>query len=220
MLFLDTASPVSSVALGTGGEILAQRTIEQRRTSELLLPTIEAVLEEAGVALSALHGIAVLQGPGSFTGLRIGMATVMGLHQALAVPATALPTLPVLALAAGADSAGPPGATKVLAAVDATRGEWVTQRFRVEPGTPVPLSEPELLATTALRDQGPCRLAGFGTGALSQTPGFAEAGIELFEPPPLAAVAARWIDGDIEWRPERLTSPIYFRPPAVTLPTR
>ncbi len=214
VLFLDTASPISSVALGGDGCVLAQRTIAQRRTSELLLATIEAVLEEAGVALSAVHGVAVLQGPGSFTGLRIGMATVMGLHQALPVRATALPTLKVLAMAAGA------GDMDVLAAVDATRGDWVTQRFRVG-SRPVPVSEPELLAATALRDRGPCRLAGFGASVLSREGWFAGAGIELLEPPPLAAAAARWLSaGDIDWRPEKLTSPIYFRPPAVTLPKR
>ncbi len=223
VLFLDTASPISSVAAGTGGEVLARRTIEQRRTSELLLATIEEVLAEAGVAVSALYGIVALQGPGSFTGLRIGMATVMGLHQALAVRATALPTLPILALAVGPGTPGarlrPSGATDVLAAVDATRGDWVTQRFGADP-CPMPLSEPELLGTTALKDRGPCRLVGFGTSVLSDESWFAGAGIELLEPPPLAAVAAQSLDaGEIEWRAERLTSPIYFRPPAVTLPT-
>lgn len=214
VLYLDTASPASSVAVG-GGDVLAERTIDQRRTSELLLAAIEEVLEEAGVALEDLYGIAALQGPGSFTGLRIGMATVIGLHQALQVRATAVSTLEVLALAAD------PGATDVLAAVDATRGDWVVQRFRVDSrsGAPRPVSKPELLAAAVLGDQGPCRVVGFGVGVLSEAPWFGGAGIEVFEPPPLAAVAARRLDaGMVEWQAERLTSPIYFRPPAVSLP--
>ena len=217
VLFLDTASPASSVAVG-GGDVLAERTIEQRRTSELLLAAIEEVLDEAGVALEDLHGIAALQGPGSFTGLRIGMATVIGLHQALQVRATALPTLEILALAVGREAAG---ATDVLAVVDATRGDWVVQRFRIDTrGTPMPLSEPELTAASALRDRGPCRLVGFGAGVLITQPWFSGSGIEVVEPPPLAGVAARLNAGDIEWRAERLTAPMYFRPPAVTVSNR
>ncbi len=215
ILFLDTGSPVSSVALGGIGEVLAERTIEQRRTSERLLATIEEVLEEAGIAVSALGGIAALQGPGSFTGLRIGLATVMGLHQALSVRATALPTLPILAAAA-------PGEAEVLAAVDATRGDWVVQRFRVGAASvPVPLSGPELLNAAALAGVAPCRLSGFGAVQLAAEPWVAESAIELVEPAPLAAVAARRLRaGEIDWDPSRLTSPIYFRPPAVTLPAR
>ena len=62
---------------------------------------VQEVLTEAGVGVRDLGGIAVLRGPGSFTGLRIGLATVLGLHQALGVPATAIPSLPVLAASAG-----------------------------------------------------------------------------------------------------------------------
>ena len=222
ILVLDTASPVSSIAVGGHGEILAQRTIEQRRTSELLLAAIEEVLNETGVAVTALHGVVALQGPGSFTGLRIGLATVLGLHQALQIRATAWPTLPILAAAAGAGGQDAPS-REVMAAVDATRGEWVTQSFQVTEHhgarTPEPRSEPELLDTAALRERGPCRLVGFGANALRDEPWFADSGIELLEPPPLAAVAARWLNADsIDWLPKRLTSPIYFRPPAVTLP--
>ncbi len=214
ILFFDTASPVSSLALGGGGKVLAERTIEQRRTSELMLSVIEEVLAQAGVALPDLGGIAALQGPGSFTGLRIGLATVMGLHQALEVPATALPTLPILAAAAG------PGDTQVLAAVDAIRGDWVVQPFRAgKAAAPVPLAEPELLAAAALADRGPCRVAGFGVGVLAEEPWHPGSGIELVEPPPLATVAARCLSAEeIEWDPARLTAPIYFRPPAVTPP--
>ncbi len=216
VLFLDTGSPVTSIALGGGGEVLAERTIEQRRTSERLLAAIEEALAETGVALADLDGLVALQGPGSFTGLRIGLATAMGLCQALGVRATALPTLPVLALAAGA------GATDVHAAVDATRGEWVVQRFHVAVAgdglEATARSDSELAGAETLLAQGPCRLVGFGIDALDAER-CSNRGIERIEPPPLAAVAARWLrPGGIDWRQESLTSPIYFRPPAVTLP--
>lgn len=209
LLFLDTGSPVVSVALGAGGET-ATRTIALRRSSERLLSAIEAVLDELGAGRRELGGIAVLQGPGSFTGLRVGLATALGLHQALGVPATALPTLPVLAAAAGEGS--------VTAAVDALRGDWYAQRFEVpDDGPPRPLDEPGLRPASGLLAAGG-RVIGFGVGAL-EVEG-AET-VERIEPPPLAPVAlARWRRGTIDWDPARLTAPIYFRPPAVTLPGR
>ena len=216
VLFLDTASPVVSVAVGSGGEVLAERTIELRRSAEQLLAAIEEVLAAAGLALGELAGVAALQGPGSFTGLRIGLATALGLHQALGLPATALPTLPLLA-AAGLARPGP-CPHDVVAAVDAIRGEWAVERFRIagEPLAEVSVRGPALLAVDALADQAPCRLVGFGVGRLSAEPPFDGAEIELVEPPPLAPVAARrWTAQTLDWQVARLTSPIYFRPPSV-----
>jgi tRNA threonylcarbamoyl adenosine modification protein YeaZ len=211
ILVLDAASPVVSIAAAEGGRVLAERTTELRRSSERLLRLVEEVLDEAGIGLGDLAGAAALQGPGSFTGLRIALATVLGFHQALGVPAAALPTLPVIAAAAAAD-----GGT-VHAAVDAMRGDWTVQSFRVapgEPGFPEPLAAAELRPGTELDDLAPGRLAGFGIRRLTET-----AAIELVEPPPLAPVAARIASLEPPpWDPAGLTRPIYFRPPAVTLP--
>lgn len=218
ILVLDTASPAVSVAVGAAGRVTAERTIELRRSSERLLKTIEEVLEAARLTLGDLDGVAVLQGPGSFTGLRIGLATVLGFHQALGLSATALPTLPVLAAAAGPGRAGA-GETPLAAAVDALRGDWFVGRFRPPAGGgwPEPLGPAALRASAALAELSPCRLIGFGVAALA--PAVAGCSVELVEPPPLAPVAARVASRlAIDWDPERLTAPIYFRPPAVTLP--
>ncbi len=221
ILVLDTASPVVSAALAADGRVLAERTVELRRSSELLLRTVEEVLEEGRTALGELAGVATLQGPGSFTGLRIGLATVLGFRQALDLRATALPTLPVLA-AAGAETAGPgrlAGGVPVAAAVDAMRGDWYVRRFRPAAGAgwPEPLGPAGLEPAAGLAALAPCRLVGFGVGRLADE--VAERGVELAEPPPLAPVAARIASQtEIDWDPGRLTAPIYFRPPAVTLP--
>ncbi len=97
-LALDTGSPTVSVALARGGIVVAERSVAMDRSSALLLALVQEVLTEAGARLTDLAGIAALRGPGSFTGLRIGLATVLGLHQALGVPATALETLRALAM--------------------------------------------------------------------------------------------------------------------------
>ena len=121
LLALDTGSPQVSVALGRDGQVLAERSVEIDRSSGRLVEMIGEVLAEAGARPRDLGGVLALQGPGSFTGLRIGLATALGLHQALGVPATAIPTLRVLA----AREEG-----TIVAAVDALRGEWSAQAFR------------------------------------------------------------------------------------------
>ena len=79
ILALETATLVSSVALASEERLLAELTTAARLThSETLLPHIQKVLEMAGVERSELGAVAVSIGPGSFTGLRIGLATAKG----------------------------------------------------------------------------------------------------------------------------------------------
>ncbi|HSN88628.1 MAG TPA: tRNA (adenosine(37)-N6)-threonylcarbamoyltransferase complex dimerization subunit type 1 TsaB [Thermoanaerobaculia bacterium] len=209
VLALDTGSPIVSVALGRGGEVLAARAIEQARSSATLLDQVAAVLAEIGARPADLGAVVALRGPGSFTGLRIGLSTALGLHQALGVRATALPTLRALATwAAGA--AGEAGEGPVLAVVDALRGEWSAQLFSADP-FPRALSAEELRPGTELAG----RIAGFGVSRLA-----ADArGLLLLEPGPLAPAAIRLAaEPDLAWDPSLLTSPLYARPPAVTVP--
>jgi tRNA threonylcarbamoyladenosine biosynthesis protein TsaB len=217
-LALDTGSPTVSVALARGGVPLAVRSVAMDRSSALLLVLVHEVLAEGGAKLADLAGVAALRGPGSFTGLRIGLATVLGLHQALGVPATALPTLRALAAASG-------GPGVVIAAVDALRGDWSAQAFVFDPsellprplGEPVLVPGPELPALAAGR-KGERLVTGFGVSRLGELPGW-PADLRLAEAGPLAAAAARLAaDPETAWDPSLLTSPLYARPPAVTLP--
>jgi tRNA threonylcarbamoyladenosine biosynthesis protein TsaB len=215
LLLLDTGSPLVSVALAHDGSAVAARSVEQHRSSTLLLDLVREVLDEAGVSVQELGGIAVLRGPGSFTGLRIGLATVLGLHQVLGVPATALPSLQVLAAAVPAA----PGEV-VIAVVDALRGDWSAQAFAAGP-VPRPLGEMALVPGAELpRLAGgrPAVVAGFGTARLADLPGW-PADLRLAEPGPLAAAAAPIAaDPGTEWNPDLLTSAVYSRPPAISLP--
>jgi tRNA threonylcarbamoyl adenosine modification protein YeaZ len=224
-LALDTGSPTVSVALGAGGvggALLAERSVAMDRSSALLLSLVHEVLAEAGARLTDLAGIAVLRGPGSFTGLRIGLATVLGLHQATGVPATALPTLHALAAAEGAGGAE----VRVIAAVDALRGDWTAQAFVSDPAVfpPRPLGEAVLIPGAdlpSLASGGPglvTLITGFGVSRLGELPGW-PADLRLAEAGPLAAAAARLAaDPETVWDPSLLTSPLYARPPAVTQP--
>lgn len=105
ILGIDAASSIASVALVENGQSIAEQRHERRRATagvsvqlggnhaEFVLPAIHSLLEKAHWDLSELSGIAVTVGPGSFTGLRIGLATVKGLAYACAVPVIGVSTL-------------------------------------------------------------------------------------------------------------------------------
>lgn len=232
ILALDSGSPTVSVAVAGGGRTLAARQVEIGRSSQRLLPMIDEALDEAGVRPRELAGIVALAGPGSFTGLRVGLATAMGLHQALGVPATAVPTLGALA-AAVSRTAVPlngDGPRRAVAVVDVLRGEWAAQEFRVrDDAPPEPLAaaerlpQEELVTRLAAADAEPAWLVGFGIGALETALAAAvTAGrVRPCEPPGLAQETARLAtEHPPAWNPVSLTEPLYFRPPAVTLPKR
>ena len=98
VLGLDTATLVSGVALASENKLLAEITLQTRKThSELLMPHIASLLEMAEVNKKELKGVAVSIGPGSFTGLRIGLATAKSIAYALQLPLLGISTLEALA---------------------------------------------------------------------------------------------------------------------------
>ena len=118
LLAIESATSAASVALLRGETEVASRAVAtDRPASELLLPTILALLEGARIAIADIEAFAVSVGPGSFTGLRVGVATAKGLAfggDLLVVP---VPTLAALALRAE------PAPGPVVALLDARRGE-------------------------------------------------------------------------------------------------
>jgi tRNA threonylcarbamoyladenosine biosynthesis protein TsaB len=109
ILAFDTATDVATSALVDGEEVLGERTSR----AVTVLEDLDALLRQAGAHTRELDGLAVGIGPGSFTGVRIGLATARGLSLALGVPVAGVSTLDALA-------AGAPGAVPVI---DARRGE-------------------------------------------------------------------------------------------------
>ncbi len=137
VLALDAAGPEPGVALLAGGEIFEERLPADRQASERLLFAIARCLERAGISLDACGRIAVSSGPGSFTGLRVGLSTAWGLGRAREIPVEAVSTLESLAEAARAE-----GIARVTAALDAGRGEVVLERFDLSGPRAVSLSGP------------------------------------------------------------------------------
>ena len=123
ILAIETATDVCGVALVHEGRVIAERsTVEKKIHSEKLLPMIVEVLRSASMSLSRLDAVAVSIGPGSFTGLRIGLSTAKGLAVARSLPIVPVPTLDAMAFEYFRSGGAREGET-VCPLIDAKRDE-------------------------------------------------------------------------------------------------
>lgn len=128
-LAVDTATDLASIALGDADGVRAEITVAHRRHAAALTPAVEAMLAVAGARFSDLAAIVVADGPGSFTGLRIGWATVQGIVRAEPrIAVQAAPSLMATAWKAAPFIDGP-----VAALYDALRGDVFGAVYRFAP---------------------------------------------------------------------------------------
>jgi len=161
VLAFDTSLARCSVALWRDGKILAHRESPMERGhAEALMPMVNAVMDEAGLAYAALSRIGVTLGPGSFTGLRIGLAAAKGLSLGSGAPAFGVTTLEAVAKQAAPDSGG----RDIFVVLDTGRPEVFVQRFAPD------LAPRTDIAATAdpasLLPEAPVVIAGNGAGRL------------------------------------------------------
>jgi tRNA threonylcarbamoyladenosine biosynthesis protein TsaB len=145
LLAVDTSTMTTSVAVvETGGRVRAAGKSVATPASDNLMPLIERALADAGIGLPAIDAYAVGAGPGSFTGLRIGMATVKGLAFATGKPVWAVSSLEALAMSA-------PIAEEVLvcAVINAMRGEVFAGWYRRSGVDQIQALGPERVMTPA-----------------------------------------------------------------------
>jgi tRNA threonylcarbamoyladenosine biosynthesis protein TsaB len=164
ILALDTSTQACSVALWIDGEVREDFRDIPRQHTQLLLPMVQQILADAGLALSQLDGIAFGRGPGSFTGLRICTGVTQGLALGADLPVAPVSTLAALAQQA-ADECQVDG---VLTALDARMDELYWGCYQLDPvsGVPILMGEervcgPEWVTTPPLI-QG--KWIGYGTG--------------------------------------------------------
>lgn len=141
ILQIETATTVCSVALSKNGEVLAVKQMDQRNIhAEVITLYIGELLAATGTKYIDLDAIAVSSGPGSYTGLRIGISTAKGLCYALDKPLIAIETLEAMANGAIMESKLATGDTLLCPMIDARRMEVYTAIFntkgeRVNPTT-------------------------------------------------------------------------------------
>lgn len=206
VLGLDTCLAACSVAVRDGDRVLAHACeVMARGHQERLAPMAERVMADAGLPFAHLQRIGVTVGPGSFTGLRVGLAFAKGLASALDVPLVGVGALE--ALAAEADGL-------VFAAIDARRDQVYLQAF--EDGRPLMAPDALELGTAAARVAEiaagrPLTLAGSGAPLLA---GFAP-GARLLTPEGADARLVARLAAGREPTPAR---PLYLRAPDARLP--
>jgi tRNA threonylcarbamoyladenosine biosynthesis protein TsaB len=145
LLAIDTATRVISLALHDGDRVLAEASWEtaNHHTVELT-PAVQQMMRRANVTMDKLKAVAVALGPGSFTGLRIGLGMAKGMATALDIPLLGIPTLEVLA------QAQPPFEGDLIAILQAGRGRICAQRFRWDEARWQPQADPAIVAWDAL----------------------------------------------------------------------
>jgi tRNA threonylcarbamoyladenosine biosynthesis protein TsaB len=189
VLAFDTATPIATTALVRDGKVLGERTSR----AATVLDAADALLRTAGFGLGDLGGLVVGTGPGSFTGIRIGLAAARGLALAIDVPVAGVSTLDALA-------AGLPGALPVI---DARRREV----FTLGDGNPIACRPDEL-------DLEPGMVL-VGDGAVRYRPRLEAAGAEI--PPDRDAVHVPWARLHAalatDFGAADLVAPIYVRLP-------
>jgi len=169
LLAIDASTEACSVALTLNGKIHSRFEICPQSHSMLLLPMVDEVLKEAGCQLANLDGLVFGQGPGSFTGVRIGIGVAQGLAFAANLPLVGISTLQTMAQVAFEQHQQ----TQVISAIDARMSEVYTGFYQLDglkimqPLIAESVMTPELLSEhfrTLLAEQNITQAYGVGTG--------------------------------------------------------
>jgi tRNA threonylcarbamoyladenosine biosynthesis protein TsaB len=219
VLAFDTCLGAVSVAVrwqDAAGQWQMRHAFEPRQGghAERLMPMIEQVMAGAGLAFSDLHRLAVTVGPGSFTGVRVGVAAARGLALASGLPAVAATSLAVMAHGADRQLGASRDGRLLVVAVGAHRGKLFAQLFASTPDT---AGQPMLLPpeeVAALVGREPAIVVGSAAPALASAIAAVggEAQAHLVDLQPDARSLAQMAEGLTPAGPLR---PLYLRPPDV-----
>lgn len=221
ILAIDCSVTGLGVAVLGDGEPLAVIREDGRDQPARLLPAIEAALDTASVDRRAVSLLAVTIGPGSFTGVRVGLATARGLAVGLGIPLAGVATTTVLLAQARLLLARPPACGRVaVAAIDSRLGDWFCALDEGE-RAPVLTTASEVVARLAGR---PCLVV--GVGARQLTAALAAAGVDAVaeeaQPDPVTLGQLAGEAGVEAWRAHNahdgLPRPLYLRGVNITLP--
>jgi len=220
ILGIDTTLDQCSVALLKGTECISDSQQMHRGHAEILMPKIIALLKKADVSFSDLNMIAVTVGPGSFTGLRVGLATAKGLSLAGQIPLVGFKTFEILAHCMPVLEQEE---RNLLVAIDSLRADIYCQLYNpqlVEVKPAATIFPEDILDYTGIKD---LRVIGNGTQALKEQLSLhpnvlfqeVEASLSSQVLCQMASKLFPLVYQDIDLR---ACQPFYLRPPDVTLP--
>jgi tRNA threonylcarbamoyladenosine biosynthesis protein TsaB len=162
ILALETSGEACSVALTVDGRCWARHVLAANRHTEFVLPLLDEVCAEAGIALTQLDGVAFGAGPGAFTGVRVAASVAHGIALAHGLPLAAISSLAALAQGAWRET----GLRWQLAMLDARRNEVYWGVFGCAPGatTVLALADERVTSpeTVAAPPSGPWAAVGYG----------------------------------------------------------
>ncbi len=147
LLAIDTATECCSAALWVDGQLYSRSSVQPRMHAELILPYIDELLIEANISKSDIQGLIVGQGPGAFTGVRIGVAVAQGLALALNIPVVPVSNLKTLAFKAYQELNTQKPKT-ITVATDARMNEVYSTKYKVTPDTISQISDEKVGAAS------------------------------------------------------------------------
>ena len=169
-LALDTATDRCSLAIGRGPQVLGEAEVTgARRHAGALLPLLDRLLREQGTGPQAIQAIALADGPGSFTGLRVGAAVAKAIVHVTGAELWSAPSLLSMAAAHGLDEITSVG-REIVAVTDALRGEVYAACYRFRAGRIEPVLEPGVVKRDELQARvgAPALVVGVGPEPLGE----------------------------------------------------
>lgn len=171
ILFIETSTALCSTALSEDGKIISRRENAERKHASLTAPFIKEMLDEQGLAVRDCNAVCVSMGPGSYTGLRVGVSTAKGLCFGAGLPLLAVGSLDTLVWQAIGEKLLPEGCKYIVPMIDARRMEVYTGIFTPD-GKQVSPTEARIIDPDSFKDQlaeGPVLFIGDGAGKCQET---------------------------------------------------
>ena len=214
LILIETSTSLCSAALARNGKIVCSRESAQPRAhASMTAPFVKQLLDEAGMKAEDLDAVCVSSGPGSYTGLRVGVSTAKGLCFATGRPLVSVNTLDILVNRALRDRLLPEGCRYVIPMIDARRMEVYTRVYRICADAAVPEGEISPVVVdgnsfAAQRGEGPVLFIGDGAQKCSEV--LAAEGATFFQTMPDAtAMLEPALDA---WNKKRFEDTAYFEP--------
>lgn len=206
ILLIDTATARLSIALAHNGTVVASRTCDEpRRQASLTAPLVQEVLHSQGLGVADCDAVCVSSGPGSYTGLRVGVSTAKGLSFGAGIPLIAVGTLDILA-----SNHNPEAFRYIVPMIDARRMEVYTAVYSADGRRLTPVEAKVIGPDSFARElaQGPVLFT--GDGALKCREVIAHPHAQFQESWP--DVAAMAILAQKAWEEKRFEDIAYFEP--------